>query len=231
MTRHLDREVEKLKKLILSLSAVVEESVQRAVDAFNRHDGALAERVIADDSAVDQAEVDIEEEGLKILALYQPVATDLRFVMAVLKINNDLERIGDEAVNIAERAAFLAQHERVEGFFDYSEMVAKTQAMLRHSLDALMTLDPILARAVGAADDEVDELNKRMYLQVQEAMRRNPDKIEQLIHYLSVSRHLERIADYATNIAEDIVYMIEGEIVRHKPEVFKVPPVPSTPGD
>lgn len=223
MIRHMDREIEKLKKQILALSAVVEERVQSAVESFSTRNGTMAQQIIARDTEVDEAEVEIEEDCLKILALYQPVATDLRFVIAVLKINNDLERIGDEAVNIAERAHFLAQHPRVDvGFFDFSQMAEKTQSMLRRSLDALMTLDPLLAREVGAADDEVDELNRLMYLRVQDAMAKTPDHIEQLIHYLSISRHLERIADYATNIAEDTVYMIEGEIVRHHPEVFRV---------
>ena len=198
----------------------MEDKVQRAVEAFTTRDDILAACVVDEDNDVDQMEVDIEEECLKLLALYQPVATDLRFIIAVLKINNDLERIGDEAVNIAERSLFLAQHEPVGDFFDFTDMAQKTQAMLRRSLDALVSLDPDLARAVGAADDEVDELNRQMYLLVQQAMRRQPEKIEQFIHYLSTSRHLERIADYATNIAEDVVYMIEGEVVRHKPEVF-----------
>jgi len=217
----MDREVGKLKKHILSLSAMVEDRVQRAVESFSTRDDKLAACIIDEDNDVDQMEVDIEEECLKLLALYQPVAIDLRFVIAVLKINNDLERIGDEAVNIAERALYLAQHEPVGIHFDFTEMTAKTQVMLRHSLDSLVSLDPALAREVGASDDEVDDLNRLIYLQVQQAMSQHPEKVEQLIHYLSISRHLERIADYATNIAEDVVYMIEGEIVRHKPEVFK----------
>lgn len=220
MTRHLDREVGKLKKHLLALSAMVEERVHHAVEAFSLRDDKLAQRIIDDDRDVDEMEVDIEEECLKILALYQPVATDLRFVIAVLKINNDLERIGDEAVNIAERALFLAQHDRAELPFDFTEMAEKTQSMLHRSLDALITLDPLLARKVGAADDEVDALNQQVYIKVQNAMRRHPEQAEQLIHHLSISRHLERIADYATNIVEDVVYMIEGEVIRHKPEVF-----------
>jgi phosphate transport system protein len=221
MLRHIDREIERLKKHLLALSAVVEESVQGAIDCLDTPDAAAAARLIDGDEAIDMAEVDIEEDCLKILALHQPVAIDLRFVIAVLKINNDLERVGDEAVNIAERALFLAQHPPIDlEIFDYSEMAAKAQAMLHHSLDALVTLDARLARAVGAADDEVDALNRQMYEQVQQAMRRHPEQAEALVHYLSISRHLERIADYATNIAEDVVYMIEGEVVRHKPEVF-----------
>ena len=221
MIRHLDREIEKLKKRILALSAVVENSVQQAAQSVSDRDEALASVVINEDAEIDQMEVDVEEECLKILALHQPVANDLRFVIAVLKINNDLERIGDEAVNIAERAFFLARQTPVDIPFDFTMMSDKTQAMLRLSLDALVTLDTGLAREVGARDDQVDELNRQMYLNVHTAMRRRPDDIECLIHVLSISRHLERIADYATNIAEDVIYLIEGEIVRHKAEKFQ----------
>lgn len=220
MTRHFDREIWKLKKHILSLSALVEDRVQRAVESLMTFDDELAARIIAEDTDVDQEEVEIEEECLKLLALYQPVAGDLRFIIAVLKINNDLERIGDESVNIAERALFLAHHERVELNFDFLAMATKAQTMLRHSLDALVSADPVLARAVGAADDEVDELNRLAYVYIQRALRQQPDKVPQLIHYISISRHLERIADYATNIAEDVLYMSEGEVVRHKSELF-----------
>jgi len=223
MVRHLDREVERLKKLILSLCAVVEGSVQRAVQAVQMRNAELGEQVIARDEEIDQMEVDVEEEGLKILALYQPVATDLRYVIAMLKINNDLERIGDEAVNIAERAVYLAQTRPADISFDFVVMAEKTQAMLRHSLDALVNHDTDLARAVGLADDEVDELNRHMYRTVQAAIRQRPEEVECLIHMLSISRHLERIADYATNIAEDVIYLIDGEIVRHRPEAFVLP--------
>ena len=221
MVRHLDREIEKLKKRILALSAMVEGSVQQATQSVGTRDEQLAARVIEQDNEVDQLEVDIEEECLKILALHQPVATDLRFVIAVLKINNDLERIGDEAVNIAERALFLANHVPVDIPFDFTLMGDKSQTMLRLSLDSLVTLDAGLAREVGAMDDEVDELNRQMYLKLESAMQRQPEQIESLVHVLSISRHLERIADYATNIAEDIIYLIEGEIIRHKTEAFR----------
>jgi phosphate transport system protein len=198
----------------------VEDNVQRAVAALIAFDDHLADRIIAEDMEVDQLEVDIEEECLKILALYQPVANDLRFVIAVLKINNDLERIGDEAVNIAERALFLAHHERVEVNFDFVAMATKAQAMLRNSLDALVACDSQQARGVGMADDEVDELNRQAYVHIQRAIKHHPEKVAQFVHYLTVSRHLERIADYATNIAEDVVYMIDGEVIRHKSEDF-----------
>ena len=227
MTIHLQREIERLKKHILRLSAVVEESFQRAVKSLEERDSYLAQLVMESDFEIDKMEVEIEEECLKILALYQPVAVDLRFIVAVLKINNDLERIGDLAVNIAERAAFLATRERINIPFDFSGMARKAKSMLKRSLDALMKMDALLAREVCASDDEVDDMNREMYLQVQDGIRNQPEHLESLIHLLSASRHLERIADHATNIAEDVLYMIKGEIVRHRAEDYKsLPPGP-----
>jgi phosphate transport system protein len=216
MPRHLDREIENLKRKILSLSAVVEESVHRAVQALNERDARTAAEILAADIQVDQAEVDVEEECLKVLALYQPVAIDLRFIVAVLKINNDLERVGDMAANIAERAAFLAQQPPHHVPIDFRQMAEKTQAMLRKSLDSLVNMDPVLALQVCAADDEVDAINRQMYDRIQDAIRAHPEQLEALMHLLAVSRHLERIADHATNIAEDVVYMVQGDIVRHR---------------
>ncbi|MEJ2700196.1 MAG: phosphate signaling complex protein PhoU, partial [Desulfuromonadales bacterium] len=205
----------KLKKMILALSAVVEESVQQAGLSLEKMDIPLAEVVIDNDEQIDQMEVDLDEECLKILALYQPVAIDLRFIISVLKINNDLERIADLAVNIAERTLALAEEPRIPVPFDFAEMARKVQTMLKKSLDALVNMDTRLALQVCDLDDEVDALHKKTYVLVKEQIRKNPDALNALVHYLSVSRHLERIADLATNIAEDVVYMIEGEIVRH----------------
>ena len=221
MTIHLQREIERLKKHILRLSAVVEESFQRAVKSLEERDSYLAQLVMESDFEIDKMEVEIEEECLKILALYQPVTVDLRFIVAVLKINNDLERIGDLAVNIAERAAFLATQERINIPFDFSGMARKAKSMLKRSLDALMKMDALLAREVCASDDEVDAMNREMYMLVQEGIRNQPEHLEGLIHVLSASRHLERIADHATNIAEDVIYMIKGEIVRHRVEDYE----------
>ncbi|HJN15636.1 MAG TPA: phosphate signaling complex protein PhoU [Armatimonadota bacterium] len=222
MTSHLHREIEGLKKRILSLSAIVEESVQLAVKALEDRDAALAARVIKnDDDVIDLAEVDVEEECLKLLALYQPVATDLRFIIAVLKINSDLERIGDMAVNIAERADFLADEAPTPVPAMIGQMASAAQKMLKDSLDALVNMDGHLAARIFVADDEVDELNRRMYFETQDRIRSHPEELERLMHILSVSRHLERIADHATNIAEDVIYMVSGEIIRHKATDYK----------
>jgi phosphate transport system protein len=221
MPKHLERELENLKRRILSLGAKVEERLRMAIKALETRDGNLANQVIQSDHEIDEIEVDIEEECLKVLALHQPVAIDLRFIISVIKINNDLERIGDLAVNIAERAAFLATQRKLDILFDFPGMAEKAQSMVKKSLDALVNLDSRLAWEVFASDDEVDAMNRDMFIQVQNGIRKNINWMECLIHVLSASRYLERVADSATNIAEDVVYMIEGEIVRHRPETFQ----------
>ena len=166
-------------------------------------------------------EVDMEEECLKILALYQPVAIDLRFIITALKINNDLERIGDLAVNLAEHSAFLAGRPKTDVPFDFNEMTEKTELMLRKSLDALVKMDSKLAYEVCADDDEIDAMDRQMHMIVQQAVHTHPEQTECLMHLRSASGHLERVADHATNIAEDVIYMIEGRIVRHKAEDYE----------
>lgn len=215
MTKLLEREIEKLKKHILALSATVEDSVFKAVKAVMERDERLAGEVIRGDEIIDSMEVDVEEECLKILALHQPVAIDLRFIVAVLKMDNDLERIGDLAVNIAWRAESLAAMKALDVPKHLVEMGAKVKSMLRKSLDALVNLDVKLAREVCASDDEVDLLNHETHKRVRDMIRAKPEDCEGHIYILSVSRNLERIADHTTNIAEDVMYMVEGEIVRH----------------
>jgi phosphate transport system protein len=226
MSQALQRELDRLKKMILALCAVVEENVGRAVRSVETRDPQLAQRIIDSDKEIDATEVDIEEECLKVLALHQPVASDLRLIVAVLKINSDLERIGDLAVNIAQRGLSLASRERIPVPVDLTVMSEKVQSMLRKSLDALVSLDARLAHEVGAHDDEVDELNRRNFRTIQEEIRKNPREIESLIEYLSVSRHLERVADHASNIAEDVIYLIEGTIIRHRGAEYQPPSPP-----
>jgi phosphate transport system protein len=221
VSKHLEREIESLKKLILALSATVEDNVYKAVQSLTERNSALAEEIVRSDVSIDQTEVAIEEECLKVLALHQPVAGDLRFLVAILKINNDLERMGDLAVNIAERAIFLATREKPDVPLDLPLMAEKTKAMMKKSLDSLMKQDTTLAYEVLATDDEIDAMNREMYAQIQAAIRRKPEQLESFIHLLSCSRHLERIADHATNIAEDVIYMIDGVIVRHRAEDFR----------
>lgn len=216
MTVHFVKEIEKLKKKLLALGAQIEQSVWRAVESIHARDIALAEQVIEGDSEIDEKEVEIEEDCLKILALHQPVAIDLRTIVAILKINNDLERIADLAVNIAQCTESLAVLKHIGIPFDFATMAEITQEMLRNSLDALVNRDCALARKVAVADDEVDLINEQMYRIVERETRRQSEDIAQLILYLMVSKNLERIADLATNIAEDVIYLIDGEIVRHR---------------
>jgi phosphate transport system protein len=216
MPVRLQKELQKLKKRILSLGTMVEERVRMAIKAVETRDEKLAKRIIEMDREIDENEVEVEEECLKILALHQPVAVDLRFITAVIKINNDLERIGDQAVNIAERVVSIARRPQVTVPFDYKLMAEKTETMLKESLDALVNLDVDLAYKVCLKDDEVDDINREIYDKVKEAIRSHPDRVGYMINLLLVSRHLERIADLTTNIAEEVIYLIEGEISRHR---------------
>lgn len=218
MTSHWQREIEKLKKQIFQLSDLVKQNLEDAVGAIERRDLELARRIHDSDDLVDQQELEIEETCLKILALYQPVAIDLRFIVAVLKINSDLERIGDEAVNIASRAIFINSQLPVQSSIDFSGITEGVKRMLTQSLNALVNLDAQTAYEVRRSDDEVDSAVHRVFLDIKEKIRRNPENVDVLIDYARICRYLERIADHATNIAEDVIYMVEGEIVRHKPE-------------
>ncbi len=220
MSIHLQRAITSLKKQLLTLGAHVEENVHLAVKAVENRDTDTAEQVIQNDDIIDQMEVDIEEDGLKMLALYQPVAIDLRFIIVTIKINNDLERIGDLAVNVAERAMFLANWRPLPIYFKFHAMGEITQSMLKRSLDSLVNTDVELARQVCADDDKVDAMNREVYQQVETGARDHPDDLEAFLHALGVSRHLERIADLATNISEDVIYMASGEIVRHRVEDY-----------
>jgi phosphate transport system protein len=216
MERHLQRELEGLKKIILSLGAMVEERVRNVIRALENRDSETAETIVDSDWEIDEFEVSVEEECLKILALHQPVAVDLRFICAVIKINNDLERIGDEAVNIAERVAYISKKSPVTIPLEYNLMAEKTENMLKESLDSLVNLDADLANKVRLADDEVDEIHVKTYDKVKEAIKAQPDRVGYLVNLLQISRSLERIADHATNIAEEVIYMVEGVIHRHK---------------
>lgn len=217
MAVHLMRETEKLKKMVLSLAAHVEDNVRNAVRSVIERDQALAYKTIETDHEIDVAEVDVEEECLKILALHQPVAHDLRYIVAMLKINRDLERIGDLAVNIAERAIQMIAKPRPATTFDLNTMAEKCQTMVARSLDAMINRDAALARSLWLSeDDKIDHMMADAFEMVEKEIRERPELTEPLMNVLSVARSLERIADHATNIAKDTIYMVEGEIVRHR---------------
>lgn len=216
MTRHFQNEILRLKKKILHLAAMVEEGLQMAVTSVTDSDRDLAKRVIDADPIIDTWEIEVEEECLKILALHQPVAADLRYIIAVLKINSDLERIADLAVNIAERAEILAGHDDIPFPFDLDEMLELVMKMVRESVDALVSSDQKKAHHVCLSDDAIDSRHEDAFRIVKDKIKSHPELTEYFVSLLSVSTYLERIADHATNIAEDVIYMIEGEIVRHQ---------------
>jgi phosphate transport system protein len=216
MAKQLPRQIDALKQKILFVGTLVEESIAKAILALNSRDRNMAKAVIDSDSEIDRMEVDVEEECLKVLAMYQPVAADLRFVVAVLKINNDLERMGDLARNIAKRVVFLADYNELQELpFDYRPMAAQVKSMVMNSLDSLVNADTPLAAQIRKDDDEVDAPRRPIEKQIEAQIARNPAQTQGLLRLSSVARHLERIADMATNIAEDVIYMVDGEIVRH----------------
>lgn len=222
---HLEKQIEKLKKMILALSAIVEQNLHVSLTSLKERNAATAIKVVESDDKVDHMEVEIEEECLKTLALYQPiVAGDLRLIVSILKINNDLERIADLAVNIAERAIDISKYPSIETPDAFEQMSGKAQWMLKACLNSFVDLDSKLARQICDTDDEVDDLLRSMYLKTQQEIRDHPERLNALISVLSISRYIERVADHATNIAEDVIYLVEGEIVRHKSEIFRSPP-------
>ena len=215
MARHFHKELDKIKKMILSLGAIVEERVRRIASAVTERDAEMAQEIIRTDYEVDEMEVEIEEECLKIMALHQPVAIDLRFLVAVIKINNDLERIADETVNIARRIKTMAKEQPAQFAFDYETMTVEVEKMLKLSLDALVNMDVDMAFKVVTLDDGVDGIHRQVYHLIRDQMKHQPEQMAFLLNFYLISRHLERIADHATNIAEEVIYLIEGEIVRH----------------
>lgn len=218
MTKHIERQIESLKERILRLGTLVEEAISKSITALINRDTSLAQRVIVNDSDIDAMEVEVEEECLKMLALYQPVAADLRFVVAALKINNDLERMGDLARNIAKRVTQLEGGDPYDLPPEIRTMATQAQEMVRQCLDAVVKRDPTLARQVREEDDIVDEARQRIQRRVMQGIKDHPENAESLLRINSVAKHIERIADMATNIAEDVVYMVEGDIVRHRSE-------------
>jgi len=217
---HLQRELDRLKRKVLGLGALVEENLRLAFQAIDERDAAKARRVIATDVLIDQNEVDVEEECLKILALYQPVAGDLRFVAAVIKINSELERIGDLSANIAERALQLIDEHPVAVPANVAVMADRTRTIIEKALDALVRQDAVTARQVLIADDEIDLLYAELIDELKEVIRADLEHLDAIVLLFSVARYLERLADHATNIAEDVLYMVEGEIQRHNQAAY-----------
>ncbi|OGR12664.1 MAG: phosphate transport system regulatory protein PhoU [Desulfobacterales bacterium RIFOXYA12_FULL_46_15] len=215
MSVHLQREIEKIKKEILCLGAMVEDRFQKAIYAVKTSDQGLAQKIMDTDFEIDKREIEVEEECLKILALHQPVATDLRFIVAVIKINNDLERIADYACNIAKRF-IISSHDPNIFKYDYAPMADQAAKMLRKSLDALVRMDVDMAYIVRDMDAVVNAMRNEAYETMKKDIQRRPEMVGEIINMYLISRHLERIGDHTTNIAEEVIYLIEGEIVRHR---------------
>jgi len=216
MTLHLHREIEGLKKKVIIEATMIEENLRDAIRALLERDLDAAKVIMKRDDRIDQMEVEIEEECLKIFALYQPVAIDLRYIVAFMKLNNDLERIGDLATNIAGRAASLAVKDHVQIPGHIPTISEHVQKMLKLSLDALVDIDGAKAQQVHAMDDTVDKLHEEMYAIMGKKIQDDPDKVLILMEIMAISRYLERIADHCTNIAEDVEYLLSGKIHRHQ---------------
>jgi phosphate transport system protein len=215
MSIHLSRDLESLHRLVMSMCAHVEQMIYDAVEILHQPDLDRARLVMARDDEIDEMDVRIEEECLKLLALHQPVAVDLRRITTAMKISAELERVADLAVSISERACGIASSPEVPVPDDLKEMCQLALGMLQKSIDAYVQLDVRIARKVCLDDENVDELNRRIIADLTQLMRRHPNLVEPAMHLFSASRQIERIADHATNIAEDVIYLVEGEIVRH----------------
>lgn len=215
MPRHFQNEIEAIKVDINRLATMVEENLHRAIEAIKTRSVEIAKETVAFDHEIDRNEILLEEEVLKVLALHQPVATDLRFVITVLKVNNELERIGDLTVNIAKRAITILNGRSFEFENDFETQSRIVCQMVRKSLDAMFQLNRNEAIEVFQLDDEVDQIHRNMYALVRKSIEKDSSQTETLLNNLSISKYLEQIADHAENMATDILYMLDGEIVRH----------------
>jgi phosphate transport system protein len=215
MTRHFHEELEALKQTLLAMGALVEEQIRRVTRALIERDEALAREVIERDREVNAYDVEVDEKCVELLALYQPTAGDLRFITTAMKIVTDLERIGDQAVNIAQRAIELNAEPQLKPYIDLPRMADKAQRMVKDSLDAFVARDTGLARQVCASDAEVDALKEQIFRELLTYMMGDARTIPRAIRLILVSRFLERVADHATNIAEMVIYMVESKMVRH----------------
>lgn len=219
MHRNFHREIEKLRQKLLLMGSTVEDRVRRACSVIESRDVELARSIIKTDWEIDELEIEIEEECLKILALYQPVAKDLRFLVTVIKVNNEMERIGDYAAQIAKRVKFISKVEHAVFPFDFSDMADKVMSELKMSLDALVNRDVEIAQRIFILDQEIDTLRNKAYKLIIKEMNEHHQFHTSLMNQYLLARHLERIADRATNIAEEVIYMVEGDIVRKEYEV------------
>jgi phosphate transport system protein len=212
---HFQEELDQLKSRLLEMGGLAEERVRSAILGLVERDGALVDRVVAGDAPINQLHIEIDGRCVKLLALHQPMAVDLRMILSAVKINTDLERVGDLAINIAEAALRYLAHPSVKELIDIPRMADIAQTMLRDALDAFVTRDTALAQRVLDADDELDALKTQVFRDLLTYMLQSPQTIEPALDLILVSRHLERIGDHATNIAEDVIFMVSAKDVRH----------------
>ncbi|MGH9435576.1 MAG: phosphate signaling complex protein PhoU [Terriglobia bacterium] len=216
--RHFEEELDELRKRLLEMSGLVESAIYRSVHSLVERDESLAELVFTTEARINQMEIEIDEMAVRLLALEQPVATDLRLITSAIKINNDLERMGDLAYNVAERAVCLMREPKVNALIDIPYMANLVESMVRKCLDAFVKKDADLARSVLVSDDAVDDLRTGIYKELIRYMEENPERIHQGLDLIFVARNLERIGDHATNIAEDVLFLVDGVDVRHHAE-------------
>lgn len=216
--RHFEQELESLKSKLLEMSALVESAIYRSVQGVVEKDEHLAQQVLKNEARINELEIEIDDTAISLLVLQNPVAADLRLVTAAIKINNDLERMGDLSVNIAQSALALLKEPIIRPLIDIPHIAGLAQGMVRKALDAFVSRDPELARSVLASDDAVDNMRTASYHELISFMESNPGQIPQALHLLWVVRNLERIADHATNIAEDVMFLVKGIDVRHHNE-------------
>ena len=216
MTVHLQRDLDSLKKDIVHLGSLVQSSTQSVIEFLRTKSEQQLQSVLESEEQINGLEVDIEENCLKILALHQPVAIDLRFIIVIMKVNNDLERMGDQAVNISHRVKALIEGPELSISLPIDEMTTAIQKMVALSLDALVSQDPTIAREVVEMDDIVDDLNAKTYDIVRETIEANPSLVNSAMSMATISSNLERIGDLCTNIAEEVIFMVEGQVIRHQ---------------
>ena len=215
MTRHFHEELDALKQTLLAMGGLVEDQIRRAMRALLERDDVIAQEVIDRDRQVNTYDVEVDEQCVNLLALHQPAASDLRFITTAMKIVTDLERIGDQAVNIAQRALELNREPQLKPYIDLPRMADRAQRMVKESLDAFVAGDTAQARRVCAADAEVDALKEQIFRELLTFMMEDPRTVSRAIRVILISRFMERVADHATNIAEMVIYLVEGKMVRH----------------
>jgi phosphate transport system protein len=216
--RHFQDELEHLKARLLEMGGLAEDRLRLAVRALTERDLALVDRVLTGDAAINQLHIEVDDRCFKLLALHQPMAVDLRSIVSAVKINTDLERVGDLAVNIGEAAARYLEHPPVKELIDIPRMADIAQAMLRDALDSYVRRDLVLAHRVLECDDELDLLKTQVFRELLTHMARNQATIEPGLDLILISRHLERVGDHATNVAEDVIFMVSAKDVRHQAE-------------